>query len=111
MANGIRNLSNADPFIEAVKDLPISPTVRYHSIIADDTPGLALAASSDGLVPYASAHLEGASSEIIIPSGHSVQETPAAILEIRRILRRHLDASVPAKMEIAPATGGAGSTK
>jgi len=38
-------------------------------------------------VPYASAHLDGAQSEKVIPSWHSVQESPQAILEIRRILR------------------------
>jgi len=38
-------------------------------------------------VPYSSAHLAGADSELAIPSWHSVQETPAAILELRRILR------------------------
>ena len=38
------------------------------------------------MVPYTSAHLAGAGSEVVIPSWHSVQETPAAILELRRIL-------------------------
>ena len=33
------------------------------------------------------AHLDGAVSEKVIVSGHSVQETPQAILELRRILR------------------------
>jgi hypothetical protein len=41
-------------------------------------------------VPYASAHLPGAESERVIPGGHSVQETPQAIVELRRILRVHL---------------------
>lgn len=35
----------------------------------------------------ASAHLDGAQSEQVFPSWHSVQEHPQAILEIRRILR------------------------
>jgi hypothetical protein len=38
-------------------------------------------------VPYQSSHLPGATSELVIPFSHSVQETPEAILEIRRILR------------------------
>jgi len=41
-------------------------------------------------VPYVSSHLAGAESELVIPSGHSVQETPEAIMEIRRILHVHL---------------------
>jgi hypothetical protein len=90
-ANGISNLSDRDPFIQAAATLPIAGTVTYHSIIADDTPGVPLEDASDGLVPYRSAHLAHAASEVVIASGHSVQETPAAILEVRRILRLHLD--------------------
>lgn len=88
--NSIYNLRSSDPFIRLAADLPISPRVRYHSIIANDTPDLPLAASSDGVVPYASAHLPGADSELVIPYGHSVQETPEAIIEIRRIMHLHL---------------------
>jgi hypothetical protein len=40
-------------------------------------------------VPYASAHLDGADSELAVPSWHDVQETPQAIIELRRILRLH----------------------
>lgn len=87
--NSIDNLSDADPFIAAAADLPISPTVRYHTIVGVYTPPGPLAGSSDGVVPYRSAHLDGAESELAVPSWHSVQETPAAILELRRILRLH----------------------
>ena len=58
--------------------------------MGNDTPGKPLEESSDGIVPYASAHLDGAVSERVIPSGHSVQETPQAIIEIRQILRSQL---------------------
>lgn len=88
--NSIDNLSNRDPFIRAASHLPISPKVRYHSIVGNYTPGFSLIDTSDGIVPYASAHLEGAESELVIPAGHSVQETPDAIIEIRRILHQHL---------------------
>jgi len=86
----IENLSNKDGFIIAAADLPINPAVRYHSIIGVEQPALPITEQSDGVVPYLSAHLEGAESEMIIRSGHSVQETSAAILEIRRILHQHL---------------------
>lgn len=88
--NSIDNLSSRDSFIRSTADLPISPGVYYHSIIGNSTPELPLADSSDGVVPYASAHLNGSDSELVIPSGHSVQETPAAIIEIRRIMHLHL---------------------
>ncbi|MEG1326986.1 MAG: alpha/beta fold hydrolase, partial [Janthinobacterium sp.] len=66
--NSIDNLSDKDPFVRLVADLPISPKVRYYSIMGNDTPDLPLAESSDGVVPYASAHLDGAQSEKVIPS-------------------------------------------
>jgi len=95
--NSIDNLSDRDPFVRLSSGLPMNPRVRFHSIIGNDTPGVALALSSDGIVPYESAHLDGAASELVIPSQHSVQENPLAILEIRRILKEQL------RMESAPA--------
>lgn len=91
--NSIDNLSSNDPFVRLSADLPLSPNVRYHSIIGSykSTPELLLNATSDGVVPYVSSHLAGAESELVIPSGHSVQETPEAIMEIRRILHVHLE--------------------
>ncbi len=89
--NSIDNLSENDPFVRAAADLPISPRVRYHSIIAQADGSVALEDSDDGLVPYRSAHLAGALSEKVIISGHSVQESAPAILEIRRILHRDVE--------------------
>ena len=45
---------------------------------------------SDGIVPYTSAHLEGASSETVINGGHSIQANPQTILTLRRILHKQL---------------------
>lgn len=88
VGNSVENLSDDDPFIKAAADLPISTQVRYNSIIGVyKRRGAPLASTSDGVVPYASSHLDGAESELIVPSWHSVQETPEAILELRRILR------------------------
>lgn len=89
LPNSIDNLDEHDPFVRASADLPISPRVRYHSIIARSDGSVPLEQSDDGLVPYRSAHLAGAQSEKVIESGHSVQQTAPAILELRRIL--HLD--------------------
>ena len=89
LPNGVDSLKDSDPFIRTAAELPISPAVRYHSIVANHTPRTTLEDSDDGLVPYRSAHLPGAESELVIPYFHSVQETPEAILEIRRILREH----------------------
>lgn len=88
--NGVDNLSAKDPSIQAFSKLEISPKVTFHSIMGNDTPNVPLAESSDGIVPYSSSHWDGAKSEVVIPSGHSVQETAQAIMEIRRILHEHL---------------------
>ncbi|WAH63580.1 alpha/beta hydrolase [Xanthomonas hortorum] len=88
----IDNLRDTDPFVRASMDLPISPQVHYHTIVGREKPQVPLADSDDGLVPYRSAHLQGAESELVVTSWHSVQETPQAILEIRRILHAQLQA-------------------
>jgi len=90
--NSIDNLSARDPFVRAAADLPRAPRVKLHTIIARRNPAVPLAQSNDGLVPYASAHLDDAVSEKVIVSGHSVQETAPAILELRRILHEDVAA-------------------
>ncbi|GGA49822.1 esterase/lipase family protein [Dyella nitratireducens] len=87
--NSIDNLSDSDPFIKAASTLPISPTVHYHTIVGVYKSNAPLTETDDGVVPYASAHLDGADSELAVPSWHNVQDAPQAIIELRRILRLH----------------------
>ncbi|OLL27781.1 hypothetical protein BTH42_31365 [Burkholderia sp. SRS-W-2-2016] len=89
--NSIEQLRESDPMIRATSQLPISPQVCFHSIIARRRENGPLEDSNDGVVPFRSAHLAGALSEKVIVAGHSVQETPQAILEIRRILHEDID--------------------
>lgn len=49
------------------------------------------------MVKYTSAHVNYVESERIVRSGHSCQDKPAAIKEVRRILREHL--------KVLPSTG------
>ncbi len=88
--NSIDNLKDSDPFVKAAATLPISSKVKYHSIIAKRKASMPLLESDDGVVPYLSSHLDGALSEKVIISSHSVQGTPQSILEIRRILHEDL---------------------
>jgi hypothetical protein len=37
-------------------------------------------------VPYWSSHMDGAKSELIVPSGHPAHQNPQAIAEVHRIL-------------------------
>ena len=90
LPNSIDNLKASNPFIRVAAGLPLRRGLPYHSIIARRDPAVALAQSDDGLVPYWSAHLAGAESEKVITAWHSVQETPEAVLEVRRILHQEL---------------------
>jgi hypothetical protein len=50
----------------------------------------------DGVVPYASAHLDRVESELVVPADHySVHHHPFAILELRRILLEHFREAKP----------------
>ncbi|WP_022973983.1 esterase/lipase family protein [Xanthomonas maliensis] len=115
LPTSLDNLRDTDPFIQAAAALSIQPAVPFHSIIARRNARGPLADASDGLVPYRSAHLEGAQSETVIVAGHSVQERPAAILELRRILRLHVGlpdlAGTPAPAGIAAPAAGAAATQ
>ena len=75
--------------MKLLNETPFKSGVPYHSIIGNEdaanVPG-----GTDGIVAYSSSHLDGAQSELIVQSGHSVQLHPAAIHEVRRILRLHL---------------------
>jgi pimeloyl-ACP methyl ester carboxylesterase len=88
-ANSLVFLRANSPLLKAILKLPQQQNIPYHSIIGDrgqgDTPD-----SSDGVVPYWSSHLAGATSEKIIPSSHGTNSHPEGIEEFRRILRQHL---------------------
>jgi hypothetical protein len=66
--------------------------VPFHSIIGDRGLGDG-EQGSDGVVPYKSAHMEGAESELIVPAHHSAHTHPLAVREIKRILKLHLHQS------------------
>lgn len=85
----IDNLSPDSPIIRALDELPIPSDVPHHSIIGDI--GTRPNERTDGIVEYASAHLDSAASELIIPAGHrTCHSHPLAVLEVRRILLEHL---------------------
>ena len=90
----LTGMTPGSPFIQALSRLPVSPAVRAHSIIPalGDGP---LAERSDGVVRYASAHLDGVESELVVRSSHSVQSNSAAIEEVRRILLLQLAEPCP----------------
>jgi hypothetical protein len=84
------NMSPESPFIKTFAPIPIAPGVIAHSIIAVANPEDPQAEWDDGVVPYKSAHIDGVASELVVHSGHSAQESPLGIEEVRRILVENL---------------------
>jgi pimeloyl-ACP methyl ester carboxylesterase len=86
LPNAVDNMFPGQRFVQTLSTSPIAPGVTTHSIIAvrgiGPPEGL-----SDGVVRYESAHLEGVASEKVVRSGHSAQDKPETIEEVRRILR------------------------
>ena len=100
----VRQLSSGNSVLEAMNRLPIPSRVTYHSIVGFNGKGN-LETGGDGVVPYMSAHLEGAQSELIVRSDHSAQEREPSIAEMRRILYEHMRVStVDRSVKPTPAT-------
>jgi pimeloyl-ACP methyl ester carboxylesterase len=93
LPSSIETLEPDSKILEALLQMPADPSaVTFHSIIGSNRPG-GPRESTDGVVPYHSAHLDGVASELVVPSDHSVQKSQDAIREVRRILLEHLGAS------------------
>lgn len=90
----IYGMSPHSPLIRSLAEIPVTPGVHAHSIIAVQTEG-PLAEGSDGVVRYSSAHIDGVDSELVVRSGHTTQSNPATIAEVRRILMLQLAAARP----------------
>ncbi|HEX6885606.1 MAG TPA: alpha/beta fold hydrolase [Planctomycetota bacterium] len=85
------NMRADNRFLQRLRRTPMAPGVRSHSIIAIGAADPAHPEEADdGVVAYASAHLEGVDSERLVRTGHSCQADPLAIAEVRRILLLHL---------------------
>ena len=88
LPTSVDELEWQSPILMRLDQLGLVPGTRAHSIIAvqHDPP---TATGGDGIVPYESAHLDGAASERLVSSGHLCQDKPAVIREVRRILLEH----------------------
>lgn len=81
----VYGMTPGSPPSKTVSAIPVAPTVTAHSIIAVSGNG-PVETDDDGVVEYSSANIGEAASELVIRSGHSVQSTPKAVAEVRRIL-------------------------
>ena len=88
-ATSLDGMSPDNPGLLALAEVPVSPPIKAHSIIAvkgDAVPP----DGDDGVVKYTSAHIKGVESELVVRSAHSCQDKPRTIEEVRRILLEHL---------------------
>jgi pimeloyl-ACP methyl ester carboxylesterase len=108
MPTSIETLDTDSEVLLALLAMKPREGVIFHSIIGSERPG-PVAQSTDGIVPYRSAHLDGVASEVRVRSDHGVQKNAKAINEVHRILLEHLGfrTTRPADEEVttdAPAT-------
>ncbi|HTY18037.1 MAG TPA: alpha/beta hydrolase [Myxococcota bacterium] len=84
------NMSSRNRFLQTLSEMPVAPGVAVNSIVAvrgaREPP---FTGGADGVVRFESAHLPDAESELVVDSGHSVQQTERGINEVRRILLLH----------------------
>lgn len=84
----IQGLAPDSPFLAHLDQAEIK--VPTHSVIGNRGRRGELSRSSDGVVPYWSAHLPSAESEVVVPTGHGGFAHPLAVQELIRILRKDL---------------------
>jgi len=99
-ATSVAQLGLSNPVLQAIDELPMREEVPFHSIIGYNGKE-PLPTGGDGVVPYLSAHLEGAMTELVVSSGHAAQETEAAIVEMRRVLALHYNEYAADRMALA----------
>lgn len=89
--NSVNYLKSHNPALTLISQQPFNQRITYHSIMGNR--GLHpndKEKSSDGVVPYWSSHLPGASSETLVPAMHDAHLHPKAHREMARILHLHL---------------------
>jgi pimeloyl-ACP methyl ester carboxylesterase len=88
MATSLDQMNPRNPFLQTLASIPVAPGVAANSIIAVKDSG-PVEEGGDGVVNYTSAHIDGVESELVIQSGHSLQDQPETVEEVRRILLYH----------------------
>lgn len=84
----IDTMNPNNPVLQTLASIPVT-AVPAHSIIAVEGDG-PKEEGDDGVVAYKSAHIDEAVSELVVRWGHSCQDQPETIEEVRRILLEHL---------------------
>ena len=91
MPNSVDTMSPKNRFVQIINKIEPATDIPYHVIVGDrgkgGNPDRTKPIKGDGFVPYWSSHMEGAKSELIVPSNHSAHQNPQAIAEVKRILK------------------------
>lgn len=100
LPNSVDLLAPDSPALQLIAHRPRPAEVHYHSVIGVSPRsklflsrlfGGGYCQASDGVVAYASAHLDDVDSEVVVAADHyGVHQHPLAILEVRRVLLDHL---------------------
>ncbi|MEA3210878.1 MAG: hypothetical protein QOE70_3935 [Chthoniobacter sp.] len=103
--NSVDTLAPNNRFVKAIQTIPLTPSIPYHVISGDRGKGgnkdKTKPVMADGIVPYWSSHMDGAQSELVVPSSHSAHQNPQAIAEVKRILKLHAARSGSARPRVA----------
>ncbi|HMP01551.1 MAG TPA: hypothetical protein PKC45_03515 [Gemmatales bacterium] len=113
LATSVDMLAPGAPALELIEQRPRPTDVAYHSVVGvipaqDWLTTLAqrlryVDQVSDGVVPYESAHMPEAASELVVTADHmTVHQHPLAVQEVRRILLEHL--AQLKRAEVVPAS-------
>jgi hypothetical protein len=82
-------MSPKNPIMLTLAEIPVAPSVNAHSIIRVKGNG-DHHFGRDSVVAYQRRHVDYVESELVVRAGHSCQNQPATIEEVRRILHEHL---------------------
>jgi pimeloyl-ACP methyl ester carboxylesterase len=104
LASSVDQLAWHHPRLMAFFQLGTHADMKLHSIIpeVDDPPS---PGGSDGVVSYASTHLDGVTSELIVHGGHLCLANPRVLSECERILNDNL-AVPPIQADLAVTHSG-----
>ncbi len=89
LPTSLDSMSPKNPVLLAMAEIPVATSIKAHSIIPVKGEG-DLEHGRDGVVAYASAHVDYVESELVVRGEHSCLNQPVTIEEVRRILHEHL---------------------
>ena len=96
VSTSIDSLAPESPLLPVLLEADHGSWVKYHNIVGEvpksGLTGWLAGGKGDGVVSLSSAQLDNVQSQIVVPADHvSVHRHPQSILEVRRILMKHVE--------------------